>query len=359
MGRSPCCCHDAGVKKGPWTEDEDRTLVEHIQKHGGHVSSWRNLPKAAGLNRCGKSCRLRWTNYLRPDIKRGNFTDDEERLIIALHADLGNKWSTIATHLEGRTDNEIKNYWNTHIRKKLVRMGFDPVTHQRLPSPDVNNILNGALLASSSSSSSSSPRDLLCAAANLDNALRQAQAIQLLLQLVGGSSNNNGSAALLGSNNYGLVAGNAMLNASNSVVAPNFQDQMMMNIFLQSQASNNRPAAAGSYPGAADAAKNNFAEQGMAQQQQCLNYSSSGPSPSDSPNNNGEPAADQYCCNTTAALERPADYPQEVAVAGVDMPLPVQSFTDLLELEPQEMPSLYSLEDDRFWDDMLDSSFPL
>ena len=92
MGRSPCCCHDAGVKKGPWTEEEDRALVEHIQRHGGHVGSWRNLPKAAGLNRCGKSCRLRWTNYLRPDIKRGNFTADEERLIVALHAELGNKY---------------------------------------------------------------------------------------------------------------------------------------------------------------------------------------------------------------------------------------------------------------------------
>jgi transcription factor MYB, plant len=95
MGRSPCCCHDAGVKKGPWTEEEDRALVEHIQRHGGHVGSWRNLPKAAGLNRCGKSCRLRWTNYLRPDIKRGNFTADEERLIIALHAELGNKYGQL------------------------------------------------------------------------------------------------------------------------------------------------------------------------------------------------------------------------------------------------------------------------
>ena len=93
MGRSPCCCHDAGVKKGPWTEEEDRALVEHIQRHGGQVSSWRNLPKAAGLNRCGKSCRLRWTNYLRPDIKRGNFTADEESLIIRLHAQLGNKYA--------------------------------------------------------------------------------------------------------------------------------------------------------------------------------------------------------------------------------------------------------------------------
>ena len=92
MGRSPCCCRDAGVKKGPWTEEEDMTLVEHIQKRGGNVGSWRGLPKAAGLNRCGKSCRLRWTNYLRPDIKRGNFSDEEERLIIALHAGLGNRY---------------------------------------------------------------------------------------------------------------------------------------------------------------------------------------------------------------------------------------------------------------------------
>jgi myb proto-oncogene protein len=95
MGRSPCCCHDAGVKKGPWTEEEDKALVEHIQKRGGHVGSWRGLPKASGLNRCGKSCRLRWTNYLRPDIKRGNFTDDEERLIISLHAALGNKYVAV------------------------------------------------------------------------------------------------------------------------------------------------------------------------------------------------------------------------------------------------------------------------
>jgi myb proto-oncogene protein len=99
MGRSPCCCHDAGVKKGPWTEEEDRALVEYIQKRGGHVGSWRGLPKASGLNRCGKSCRLRWNNYLRPDIKRGNFSDDEERLIISLHAALGNKYVAVVQPL--------------------------------------------------------------------------------------------------------------------------------------------------------------------------------------------------------------------------------------------------------------------
>ncbi|MQL96675.1 hypothetical protein Taro_029359, partial [Colocasia esculenta] len=137
MGRSPCC-DEEGLKKGPWTPEEDKKLVDYIQKNGH--SSWRALPRHAGLNRCGKSCRLRWTNYLRPDIKRGKFTDDEERLIINFHAVLGNKWSAIATRLPGRTDNEIKNYWNTHLRKKLLQMGIDPVTHR--PRPDLRLLAN-------------------------------------------------------------------------------------------------------------------------------------------------------------------------------------------------------------------------
>ncbi|KAK6923393.1 SANT/Myb domain [Dillenia turbinata] len=127
MGRSPCC-DESGLKKGPWTPEEDQKLVKYIQKHGH--GSWRALPKLAGLNRCGKSCRLRWTNYLRPDIKRGKFSPEEEQTILNLHSILGNKWSAIATHLPGRTDNEIKNFWNTHLKKKLIQMGFDPMTHR-------------------------------------------------------------------------------------------------------------------------------------------------------------------------------------------------------------------------------------
>ncbi|KQK00034.1 transcription factor MYB106 [Brachypodium distachyon] len=128
MGRSPCCEKEAGLKKGPWTPEEDQKLLSHIEQHGH--GCWRSLPAKAGLRRCGKSCRLRWTNYLRPDIKRGKFTLQEEQSIIQLHALLGNRWSAIATHLPKRTDNEIKNYWNTHLKKRLAKMGIDPVTHK-------------------------------------------------------------------------------------------------------------------------------------------------------------------------------------------------------------------------------------
>ncbi|KAG2333883.1 hypothetical protein Bca52824_005063 [Brassica carinata] len=127
MGRSPCC-DKLGLKKGPWTQEEDQKLLAYIEEHGH--GSWRSLPEKAGLHRCGKSCRLRWTNYLRPDIKRGKFNLQEEQTIIQLHALLGNRWSAIATHLPKRTDNEIKNYWNTHLKKRLVKMGIDPVTHK-------------------------------------------------------------------------------------------------------------------------------------------------------------------------------------------------------------------------------------
>ncbi|CAJ1928315.1 unnamed protein product [Sphenostylis stenocarpa] len=174
MGRQPCC-DKLGVKKGPWTAEEDKKLMNFILTNG--QCCWRAVPKLAGLRRCGKSCRLRWTNYLRPDLKRGLLTEAEEQLVIDLHARLGNRWSKIAARLPGRTDNEIKNHWNTHIKKKLLKMGIDPVTHEPLnkkvssqdssspaePLPQVHKIHqvkeNGGVLNSEENSSTSPPEN--------------------------------------------------------------------------------------------------------------------------------------------------------------------------------------------------------
>ncbi|ONK77999.1 uncharacterized protein A4U43_C02F13150 [Asparagus officinalis] len=106
----------SGLKKGPWTSAEDAILVEYVKKHG--EGNWNAVQKHSGLSRCGKSCRLRWANHLRPNLKKGAFTPDEEKTIIELHARMGNKWARMAAHLPGRTDNEIKNYWNTRIKRR-------------------------------------------------------------------------------------------------------------------------------------------------------------------------------------------------------------------------------------------------
>ncbi|EXB74886.1 Transcription factor WER [Morus notabilis] len=106
--------------RGAWTAEEDQKLAQVIELHGPR--KWKSLAAKAGLNRCGKSCRLRWMNYLRPNIKRGNISHQEEDLILRLHKLLGNRWSLIAGRLPGRTDNEIKNYWNSHLGKKMKQM---------------------------------------------------------------------------------------------------------------------------------------------------------------------------------------------------------------------------------------------
>ncbi|KAM7269849.1 hypothetical protein ACFE04_025346 [Oxalis oulophora] len=111
------CCDKSKVKKGRWSRQEDSILVTHIETHGHQ--KWTLVPKFAGLERCGKSCRLRWINYLRPNLKRGNFTKKEEETIINLKSSWGNKWSKIAAKLPGRTANEIKNLWNNHLKKRL------------------------------------------------------------------------------------------------------------------------------------------------------------------------------------------------------------------------------------------------
>ncbi|CAH9088846.1 unnamed protein product [Cuscuta epithymum] len=149
MGRPPCC-DKQGVKKGPWTPEEDIMLVSYVQEHG--PGNWRSVPSNTGLRRCSKSCRLRWTNYLRPGIKRGNFTLQEEKMIIQLQALLGNKWAAIASYLPERTDNDIKNYWNTHLKKKLRMVESGGEDYCGLSSSELNNRFSSSSSISGSSS---------------------------------------------------------------------------------------------------------------------------------------------------------------------------------------------------------------
>ncbi|XP_065856845.1 transcription factor MYB27 [Euphorbia lathyris] len=109
--------HGDNLRKGPWLEEEDEQLVSFISLFGER--KWDFIATASGLRRSGKSCRLRWLNYLRPNLKRGQISEEEEQIIIQLHELWGNKWAKIARRLPGRTDNEIKNYWRTHLRKKM------------------------------------------------------------------------------------------------------------------------------------------------------------------------------------------------------------------------------------------------
>ncbi|XP_027368553.1 transcription factor MYB101-like [Abrus precatorius] len=104
------------LKKGPWTAQEDEILAAYVTQHG--VGNWNEVQRRTGLARCGKSCRLRWSNHLRPDLRKGSFSPEEQRKIVELHATMGNKWAKMAQELPGRTDNEIKNFWNTRLKKR-------------------------------------------------------------------------------------------------------------------------------------------------------------------------------------------------------------------------------------------------
>ncbi|KAK6912775.1 SANT/Myb domain [Dillenia turbinata] len=129
MGRAPCC-DKTSVKRGPWSPEEDEMLKNYLNSHGTG-GNWISLPKKAGLRRCGKSCRLRWLNYLRPDIKHGGYTEEEDTII--------------SSYLPGRTDNDVKNYWNTKLKKKfmgVVSKGSLTSTTNHTVSSNVNSSAN-------------------------------------------------------------------------------------------------------------------------------------------------------------------------------------------------------------------------
>nr|WVD52783.1 transcription factor MYB8-like protein [Lagerstroemia excelsa] len=217
MGRQPCC-DKVGLKRGPWTIDEDHKLMNFILNNGIHC--WRTVPKLAGLLRCGKSCRLRWINYLRPDLKRGDFTEAEEDQLIQLHSRLGNRWSKIASHFPGRTDNEIKNHWNTSIKKRLKLLGIDPLTHkpteereESKPSPAQKNQTSTSELPSLALEEGSSEKKILTVAPPPEVECRtRADEVELSLDEVT-TDLLNSYAALCG--NDGSLLGEGLLQGTN------------------------------------------------------------------------------------------------------------------------------------------------
>ncbi|OAY44793.1 transcription factor MYB83 [Manihot esculenta] len=181
MGKERVNNNKAKLRKGLWSPEEDEKLIKYMLTNG--QGCWSDIARNAGLQRCGKSCRLRWINYLRPDLKRGAFSPQEEELIIHLHSILGNRWSQIAARLPGRTDNEIKNFWNSALKKRLKIIG--------------NNNNNNPSTTSPNESDSSEPRDHV-----VGNGMSMHHDHDLMTMCIDSSSSSSASI-------QAMVAGNA------------------------------------------------------------------------------------------------------------------------------------------------------
>ncbi|XP_010556491.1 PREDICTED: transcription factor RAX3-like [Tarenaya hassleriana] len=212
MGRAPCC-DKANVKKGPWSPEEDAKLKSYIEKHGTG-GNWIALPQKIGLRRCGKSCRLRWLNYLRPNIRHGGFSEEEDNIICSLYISIGSRWSTIASKLSGRTDNDIKNYWNTRLKKKFLSGQLngncakrDDCDYMSMMKQEVNEDAMATSLVTSSHDTHHHGQNLNCSLEVPYNLPNQSSSLKdFILELDGRFSNGeeDGRGTTSGNNSFAL-----------------------------------------------------------------------------------------------------------------------------------------------------------
>ncbi|KAI3831834.1 hypothetical protein MKX03_022206 [Papaver bracteatum] len=139
MGRPPCCDKVLGIKKGPWTPEEDLILASYIKEKG--PLNWRSVPTNTGLLICSKSCKLRWSNHLRPGIKRGNFTELEEKKIITLQSLWGNK--NLEYHHLIHQDSSLNKFISSIVTSSITSWSSSTTTTYALSTGNISRLLEG------------------------------------------------------------------------------------------------------------------------------------------------------------------------------------------------------------------------